>query len=77
MSTPAWSRLLPRRADGDSRLRAALEKERAHNRALEQRLAELQAANEGAYRAQHEASGGPRFEGRQPASWGLTQGESR
>ncbi|MGW1001747.1 hypothetical protein [Streptomyces sp. NPDC002520] len=52
--------------------------------ALAERLADLQAANEGHYRAQYDAAGGPRFDRRQtfpsqpkpaPAGWGLKGGE--
>jgi hypothetical protein len=39
---------------------------RNHLAALTERLADLQAANEGAYREVQDATGGPRFDHRQP-----------
>lgn len=55
-------------------------------RALQDRLTDMQAANEGAYRQQYDATGGPRFDPLQPfgqhAAWqfihrttDITQGE--
>jgi hypothetical protein len=84
MTTPAWmSRLRARHDDAQTiQLRALLAQERDRNRALEERLAELQAANEAHYRTQYEAAGGPSFDrrqpfpaqpGRPPASWGLKE----
>ncbi|WP_406168967.1 hypothetical protein [Streptomyces sp. NBC_00996] len=48
------------------RLRVLLAKAEDRNRHLEERLAELQAANEGAYRELREATGGPTFDPAQP-----------
>ncbi|MFF3847993.1 hypothetical protein [Streptomyces sp. NPDC002328] len=57
------------------RLRTQLAAEQARTRRLEQRVADLQAANEGAYRELREATGGPQFDeaqafGRWPAKGG-------
>lgn len=49
-----------------NRLRAQLATEKDRNRRLEQRLADLQAANEGAYRELREHTGGAQFDPKQP-----------
>ncbi|MGV4984558.1 hypothetical protein ACVB8X_14145 [Streptomyces sp. NRAIS4] len=49
-----------------NRLRAQLATEKDRSRRLEQRLAELQAANEGADRQLREHTGGARFDAEQP-----------
>ncbi|WDO09911.1 hypothetical protein ME763_31980 [Streptomyces murinus] len=49
-----------------NRVRIQLAAAQARNRALEQRLADLQAANEGAYRELFAHTGGPRFAPDQP-----------
>ncbi|MFI1767472.1 hypothetical protein ACH41H_36235 [Streptomyces sp. NPDC020800] len=63
-----------------NRLRAQLAAANDRIRQLEQRLAGLQTANEGHYRAQYDATGGPGFDPRQTfpsqpappsAGWGL------
>lgn len=68
MTTPSFIRSLRTRlSDAQAnRLRAHLAAERDRNRRLEARLAELQGANEGHYRAQYEATGGPQFDTAQP-----------
>lgn len=47
-------------------LRSQLTASEARNRSLEQRLADLQAANEVAYRDLEQATGGARFDSAQP-----------
>jgi hypothetical protein len=49
-----------------NRLRAQLAAANDRNRQLEQRLADLQAANEGAYRELREHTGGAQFDPTQP-----------
>lgn len=49
-----------------NRLRAQLAGEKDRARLLEQRVADLQAANEGAYRELREHTGGPYFHPTQP-----------
>ncbi|MGW4889633.1 hypothetical protein [Streptomyces murinus] len=49
-----------------NRLRVQLAAANDRNSALEQRLADLQAANEGAYRQLREHTGGPQFASDQP-----------
>jgi hypothetical protein len=68
MTAPSFVRVWRTRlSDAQAnRLRAQLAAERDRNRRLEQRLADLQGANEGHYRAQYEASGGARFDAEQP-----------
>ncbi|EST24504.1 hypothetical protein [Streptomyces roseochromogenus] len=68
MTAPAFiRRWRTRLSDAQTnRLRAQLAAERDRSRRLEQRLAGLQAANEGAYRALREHTGGARFEPTQP-----------
>ncbi|WP_416976661.1 hypothetical protein [Streptomyces sp. T028] len=48
------------------RLRAQLTEASDRNRLLDERLATLQAANEGAYRELEKATGGARFDSEQP-----------
>ncbi|WP_426568143.1 hypothetical protein [Streptomyces canus] len=59
-------------------LRVQLAKERDLTRRLEQRVADLQAANEGAYRELREATGGPQFDAAQPVGkWSMRKAEAR
>ncbi|WP_329214938.1 hypothetical protein OG352_05575 [Streptomyces sp. NBC_01485] len=48
------------------RLRVQLSEAQDRNRCLEQRLADLQTANEAAYKELREATGGPLFDQKQP-----------
>ncbi|HET6635054.1 MAG TPA: hypothetical protein VFH77_08480 [Streptomyces sp.] len=64
MTAPSVVRRLRTRLD-DARLRklrSLLAAEQDRTRSLEERLAYLQKANEGHYRAQYDATGGPAFE---------------
>jgi hypothetical protein len=68
MTTPGFVRRLRTRFDDAQarHLRAQLAAERARNRALDERLAQLQVANEGAYRDLQTATGGAQFDPAQP-----------
>ncbi|GAB2714738.1 hypothetical protein [Streptomyces bullii] len=68
MTAPGWvRRLRTRLSDAQTnRLRAQLAAERDRNRRLDERLAILQAANEGADAMLREATGGARFDRDQP-----------
>ncbi|MFF8406966.1 hypothetical protein ACF06P_35735 [Streptomyces sp. NPDC015684] len=82
MSTPNLVRAWERRFNDAvaSKLRAQLSQANHRIKLLEQQVADLQAANEGHYRAQYDATGGPRLDPAQPfpshpsqpaAGWGL------
>ncbi|WP_432169116.1 hypothetical protein [Streptomyces sp. 1222.5] len=82
MSTPNFMRGWERRlSDAVAlKLRAQLAAANDRIKLLEQRVADLQDANEGHYRAQYDATGGPRFDpaqtfpshpARPAAGWGL------